>query len=385
MGCGPQAPAPIAPIATPVATPTATREDPTLTTRPAPRATAIAAGVSHTCALLADAGVACWGLAAGGTLGEDVDEADRRRSRPRRVPGVTGGALAAGFRATCAVDRDATMCWGENLQFMASSGPAVGGTTTPKPFPGLADARALGLAAQLSCAVAADAALVCWGEGVSSRPRAADNLARFNLPGGAKAVASAGGHACAVATGGGVYCFGANESGQLGVGDTKARQVPTQVLGLAGVDQVATAFALSCAVHAEGLSCWGGYHCPGHGDCGVQDVASPRPRPIDGLGRVKAVVLRQQRAVVLRTDGSVAETDIVAAFHTGRAAVTVLAGLQGVTALTAGNDHVCALVADGRILCWGANHSGELGDGTLTSRETPAPVDLGAVEPPSSP
>ncbi|EYF08131.1 BNR repeat domain protein [Chondromyces apiculatus DSM 436] len=34
----------------------------------------------------------------------------------------------------------------------------------------------------------------------------------------------------------------------------------------------------------------------------------------------------------------------------------------------------CALLEDRRIMCWGSNTSGQLGDGTTTTRSTPAPV-----------
>jgi alpha-tubulin suppressor-like RCC1 family protein len=40
----------------------------------------------------------------------------------------------------------------------------------------------------------------------------------------------------------------------------------------------------------------------------------------------------------------------------------------------AGVYHTCALMGDGTVQCWGFDQDGELGDGVLTSRSTPAPV-----------
>jgi alpha-tubulin suppressor-like RCC1 family protein len=45
--------------------------------------------------------------------------------------------------------------------------------------------------------------------------------------------------------------------------------------------------------------------------------------------------------------------------------------------LAAGYAHTCALGGNGRLICWGANDSGQLGDGTTTNRPTPtAPVGI---------
>ena len=43
-------------------------------------------------------------------------------------------------------------------------------------------------------------------------------------------------------------------------------------------------------------------------------------------------------------------------------------------AIEAGGGHTCALAGDGAAHCWGFNMNGQLGDGSATSRSTPAPV-----------
>ncbi|WP_394825216.1 RCC1 domain-containing protein [Pendulispora albinea] len=42
--------------------------------------------------------------------------------------------------------------------------------------------------------------------------------------------------------------------------------------------------------------------------------------------------------------------------------------------ITAGRDHVCARTAEGKVLCWGANASGQLGDGSRIVRVHPTPI-----------
>jgi alpha-tubulin suppressor-like RCC1 family protein len=49
-------------------------------------------------------------------------------------------------------------------------------------------------------------------------------------------------------------------------------------------------------------------------------------------------------------------------------------GLTNAVALAAGFAHTCALLANGGARCWGSNGNGQLGDGTTTRRPTPAVV-----------
>jgi alpha-tubulin suppressor-like RCC1 family protein len=47
-----------------------------------------------------------------------------------------------------------------------------------------------------------------------------------------------------------------------------------------------------------------------------------------------------------------------------------VSSLTGVSYITAGNAHTCALLVDGTVKCWGANNYGQLGIGTTTGPAT---------------
>ena len=124
-------------------------------------ASEIAAGERHVCARLDDA-VRCWGDNASGQLG---DGTATPRPAPVEVKGLPGSAfgLALGSSHSCAILTDATVaCWGDNTRGQLGDGTTAS-RPSPAPVPGIRGVRALTARGDHTCAHLENGAVRCWG------------------------------------------------------------------------------------------------------------------------------------------------------------------------------------------------------------------------------
>ena len=54
-------------------------------------------------------------------------------------------------------------------------------------------------------------------------------------------------------------------------------------------------------------------------------------------------------------------------------------GLSGVTAISAGATHTCAILSAGNVKCWGSNSNGQLGNNSTTSTAAGPPVAVSGI------
>jgi alpha-tubulin suppressor-like RCC1 family protein len=127
-------------------------------------ATSVTAGRNHTCALLAGGAVVCWGSNLQGQLGNRTGAVSP--SVPVVVEGIADGqAVAAGFFHTCVLLRDRSVrCWGANGAGQLGA-PSRSQTVSLLPLPVSGDPRASTIAAGgfYTCALLLDGAVACWG------------------------------------------------------------------------------------------------------------------------------------------------------------------------------------------------------------------------------
>lgn len=130
---------------------------------------AITAGARHSCALLTSGGVKCWGSGTNGQLGNNLNS---EQLTPADVTGLSSGvaAISAGGQHTCALlANGGVKCWGlgENGQLGNND---TSNTSAPVDVIGLSsDVTAIAAGSQHTCALLMNGAVKCWGAGLRGR------------------------------------------------------------------------------------------------------------------------------------------------------------------------------------------------------------------------
>ncbi len=352
----------------------------------------LAAGAHHTCAVLSNGTVRCWGYNAEGQLGDGTSGSGAYSATPVAVAGITDAVdLVAGESHTCAVLSNGTArCWGKN-----DFGQLGDGTTDDHPTPvavvGLANVRQIDAGNHFNCATLTDGTLRCWGASTHGQlgegTTAVVNPTPVAVPGltGVLQVAAGAVHTCALLSGGTARCWGNNTWGYLGDGTTNASTAPVAVVGLTGARQLSANEGHTCAVLGDGTArCWGDNRDGELGD----GTLTPRSSPVavSGLTDARHVAAGRLHTCATRANGAVHCWGQNSSMQLGdgttlarRTPVAVVSldesDPRGAGPVVAGEHHTCALRPDGTVRCWGAGAWGLLGDGVgFVSRIAPVTV-----------
>ena len=228
-------------------------------------ASLVAAGTSHTCVLLGDTKVECWGLNRQGQLGNGNF---KNALSPSPVIGVLARDLAAGGSETCAItsaDRK-VVCWGANDHGQLGNGKTAD-SEVPVEVERIMGAIKIAVGVGSACAIDAGGKVQCWGSNNHGQ-LGDETTVTSSVPVEVKGVTSAidvavgNGFACAITTGKRIKCWGDNENGQLGNASTLESLTAVEVGSVSVATQISAADSTVCAVAFEAtkqlIKCWGG-------------------------------------------------------------------------------------------------------------------------------
>lgn len=334
----------------------------------------ISAGAYHTCAVLGNGAVKCWGRNDVGQLG---NRSNVSRSYPVQVAGLTAGVIgiSAGRTHTCAVTiSGAAKCWGDNQSGQLGNGSNID-SNRPVVVRGLNNGVAsISAGSDHTCAVLIAGGVKCWGAGGYGRLGDGSN-ASSNVPLNVvdlgtqvKSIAAGGFHTCALLVDGVVKCWGWSVNGQLGNGSTFDVDGPVTVIDLDEAVAISTGSLHTCALTTAGeLKCWGSNGQKQLGRSRIQQSASPLV--VSGLGDDITTISSSGSSSCAMSSAGIAKCwgwnqfgGLGDGTTISRHQPVQVIGLTNLKAITVGSSHTCAVTALRRMRCWGYNQDGEVGN-----------------------
>lgn len=324
----------------------------------------LVAGWSYPCALSATGALLCWGS----------------YGTPKERKGALAGAkqLVAGESHECIrLESGGVQCWGSSWRDTEAERKAE--DVGPRTVEGLGKVVHIAASKDRTCAVVEDGTVHCWGK-----------LRKIEAIAGiadATQVSVGDRHACVLHARGMVTCWGAGDRGQIGRGllvDNKP-QPPARVAGLEGVEEVVATVDATCARMTDGtVRCWGDNR---HGELGQGYFSDGGAKSASGT---PAVVPLPRQATRLQgsgetfcaslADGSTAcwgkNLGFAGAKPVDARKPSLVLGITDAVHLDVAAKHACVRTKAGKVLCWGSNEEGQMGDGTWgTDNLRPEPVE----------
>ncbi|MCX4240503.1 RCC1 domain-containing protein [Paraliomyxa miuraensis] len=375
-----------------------------------PPIVAIDSGDDHICALDGLGQVWCWGdnlnrqLGHGGATTTDS-------AIPQVVPmpgGLTVIDLGLGDDHSCVVLEDNTVaCWGDDDN--GQLGDGVAGTDSGDAFvvPGLAVVNDVEGGQDNACALTDLGEVYCWGDNIDGQlgvGNTVDNPAPLlvTLPSAAEQISLGDDFACALLYTDQIFCWGESEGFQTGYGDLIDALVPTEVQQLPPgdiVDIEAAGRGVCVLMATSDRWCWG--HSE-EGQLGIAPLNQLEPSPVAFSGPVAQVRLEEFELDDGMICGVMVDGTLECAGDGTLVSVSTITGAAGflepikghVTTPTThplvtdvqdagmGDGFMCVRTST-NVQCWGDNAGRQLGQGGTSTTDilTPVPVmGLGAVD-----
>lgn len=330
------------------------------------------AGVAHSCAVIEDGSVYCWGTNYYGQLGIGKINQTLGSPKPVALPyAVTD--LALGSNHTCALLADKTVwCWGDNDNGQASENlnPSHASATLPSA------AKSIASSELHTCVIVQQDDVYCWLEsrGYASNDEInnADYATKISaLPNSIQAISVGINFTCAAPKSGGVLCWGTNTEGQLGNQKQLSSTLPIAVNGInENVIALTSGRYHTCALTEDGkVKCWGANF--------TGQVAADRltkiytATQVAPLPEIKQITTSDNFSCALSVSGAVYCWGGTLATTSGNGVVQIPNLSEGGITLGSSNYKMCVLLTDGSIKCWQIKSRGETEDANATQFTTP--------------
>ena len=371
---------------------------------------AIDAGYAHTCALTTTGAAYCWGYNGSGQLG--INSGSQSLVPLAVTGGLTFNSISSSgaggiyitqkYSHTCAVTTDkVTYCWGYNDkgQLGNNSGNLTSSTPVIANVTGATEAISAG--GGFTCAATSDNNIFCWGENTYSQtgyPSESINnvfpIASFAINGATgttiKDISIGTNNGCAIATDNNTYCWGSG--GMLGTGDSVASLTPVKVTGGYTFTSVSVGGGYTCALTTTGAAyCWGSYQTGSFGNGVAGSGYSYSPVAVSGGLSFKTIATSPGFSTVcgIASDdkaycwGYNSTGQLGDGTTTTKYVPTLVSGGYTYKSIAVngyysnGYGNTCAIALNGNAYCWGYNNNGQLGNGTTTQSTTPVLVSGG--------
>lgn len=236
--------------------------------------------------------------------------------------------------------------------------------------------------------------VVAWGDNRASQLGLAEGTVERTAPQSIAAatdsemlaIAAGSTFSLALRSDGTVLSWGSNfPSGQLGQDSAADRLDPASVRGLSGATAIAAGRLYGLAVAGGNVYAWGNNTSNELGtataDICNQGTCSRVAIPI-GIANARGVGAGARHSFAVMNDGTLRAWGANSSGQLGdgsttqRARPVPVAGIGNIVAVTGGEAHTLALAADGTVYAWGQNAHGQLGLGTTDTLVYPTPVQV---------